>query len=108
MPCTRPIVRGKAGLVIVNIDDTDSPYTVTRRRDVEQTIVVDDSGGDVTVILYPKVQGDLLAIKKKGDETFKVTYQGNGTNIDGLSERELLTQYDSVNLRGESAEWGRY
>ncbi|MEE9356607.1 MAG: hypothetical protein V3U75_13540 [Methylococcaceae bacterium] len=108
MGCTRPIVRGRPPIVIVDIDVTDSPYTVVRRRGVEQTIVVDDSGGNVTVVLYPKVKADLLTLKKKGDETYKVTYQGNGSNIDGQPERELLTQNDSVNLRGESNEWGRY
>ncbi len=108
MVCGRAIVRGRPKLFIVDIDHTDSPYTVIRKREVEQNIVVDDSGGNVVIVLYPKVQGDLVTIKKKGDETFKTTYQGNGFNIDGDSERDILTQYDSVNLRGESSEWGRY
>ena len=59
-------------------------------------------------MLYPLIEGRKIRIKKKDASVNKVKYQGNGFNIDGLSEREISTQYNSDFLIAEVSEWGRH
>lgn len=89
---------------ITSISFADSPYQALI---TDEIIKVDTSGGDVVIILYLRVEGLELQIKKKTAAN-KITYQGNGSNIDGLSERDILGQYNTDRLIAEDVEWGRY
>ena len=94
-----------APLTIKEIDFSDSPYTALVSEDV---IVVDATNGETIIVLFALRQGKTLRIKKVDSSGNKVKYQGNGSNIDGASQQELLNQYDSDEIIGHSNEWGKY
>jgi trimeric autotransporter adhesin len=83
----------------VSIDDTDSPYTITG---TQQFILIDPSGGDVTVNLpdastYPGRQIFFKLTQAAGANTVTLQRQGSDT-IDGATEytNELDIQYESI------------
>jgi len=90
---------------VTEITFADSPYPILTSDEV---IAVDATDGETILVLPTLRKGDSFKIKKKDSSANKVKYQGNGSNIDGLSEREISTQYNADELIGESSEWGRY
>lgn len=94
-----------APIVVKEITFADSPYQALNSDEV---IAVDATNGETIVVLPALRQGERIKIKKKDSTANKVKYQGNGFNIDGLSEREISTQYNADELIAESTEWGRY
>lgn len=96
------------GYVVIELTAADSPYTVERDPGALLVFAVDATDGDVTLNLYDLVRGDSIKIKKKDSTANRVIYNGNGFNIDGQAEREIIGQYNSDELIGESTEWGRY
>ena len=92
-------------LTIKAITFADTPYQATTEDDI---ITADATDGEIIIVLYPLIEGRKIRIKKKDASVNKVKYQGNGFNIDGLSEREISTQYNSDFLIAEVSEWGRH
>ena len=81
----------------VSIDDTDSPYTITG---TQQFILIDPSGGDVTVNMpdastYPGRQIFFKLTQAAGANTVTLQRQGSDT-IDGA------TIYDQLDIQFES------
>ena len=106
---SRGIVPGDTdGPEFFEITFADSPYTVTRTVSRKQIIDVDCTDGVVILVLYGLKLLDLIEIKKTDISANKLTYQGNGFNIDDLSERDISGQYNSDRLIGKTSQWGRY
>jgi hypothetical protein len=84
----------------VSIDDTDSPYTITG---TQQFILIDPSGGDVTVNMpdaatYPGRQIFFKITQAAGANTVTIQRQG-GDTIDGATTYEDLDiQYESISI----------
>lgn len=81
------------------IDNTDSPYTVLLNAN-HNVVIVDASGGAVTVALPPVANWtDQFIIVKKTDATNNITISPDGSEtIDGSADHVLNTQYDFVML----------
>lgn len=94
-----------APIAVKEITFADTPYQILFSDEV---VVVDATDGETFLVLPVLRRGTRIKIKKKDSSANKVIYQGNSFNIDGLSEREISTQYNSDELIGESTEWGRY
>ncbi|MEE9510296.1 MAG: hypothetical protein V3V81_07360 [Candidatus Bathyarchaeia archaeon] len=94
-----------APFVVTEITFADSPYSILTSDEI---LAVDATNGETILVLPTLKEGDRYKIKKKDSSANKVKYQGNGSNIDGLSEREISTQYNADEIIGESSEWGRY
>ena len=84
----------------VSIDDTDSPYTLTG---TQQFVLIDPSGGDVTINMptaatYPGRQIFFKLTQVAGANT--VTLQGQGSDtIDGATTyTDLDVQYESISV----------
>jgi len=82
----------------VSIDDTDSPYTITG---TQQFILIDPSGGDVTVNMpdastYPGREVKFKLTQAAGANTVTLQRQGSDT-IDGATTyTDLDIQYESI------------
>ena len=93
---------------LVEVTFADSPKTLTRPGNGKMIVNVDCSGGLPIIILYPKVQFDEISIKKTDlSSNDKLTYRGNGFNIDDVSERDISTQYVADTLVGGATQWER-
>src|SRR5438128_3098369 len=73
----------------------DSPYTVLA---TDWTILVNATGGAVTVTLPTPTSGRLLCVKKTDASANAVTLTGT---IDGVVNPTLIAQYNSVLMQGD-------
>jgi len=85
----------------VSIDDGDSPYTITG---TQQFILIDPSGGDVTINLpiaatYPGREIRLKLTQDSGANTVTLQRQSSDT-IDGeiADETSLEGQYEAISI----------
>lgn len=88
----------KAGGDVKTITNADSPYTALVTDGV---ILVDASGGPVTVVLQPAaIQPELRQVVKKTDASVNaVTVDGDGAEtIDGAANASLANQNDFVDV----------
>jgi len=92
---------------LVEITFADSPFTVTRPSSRRTILDVDCTNGVVIIILYPMIKFDQIHIKKTDSSGNKLTYRGNGFNIDDLTERDISTQYNDDKLVGGTTQWRR-
>lgn len=71
-----------------------------------EIILVDASGGDVTITL-PSPTGitSPIDIKKIDSSTNQVIIDGDGANIDGASTREIDCQYVSISVVTNATNW---
>jgi len=76
----------------------DSPYTVLAS---DETIVVDATGGAVTITLPTPTSGRVLCVKKI-DAVNTVTLTGT---VDGVVNPTLPAQYDARILQGDGSVW---
>ena len=91
----------------VEITFADSPFTMTRPDSRRTILDVDCTNGTVIITLYPMVKFDIIDIKKTDSSGNKLTYRGNGFNIDGSTERDISTQYNNDKLVGGTSQWQR-
>lgn len=78
-------------------------FTVT---DLDETFLVDASGGQVTATLQATPRdGDTITIKKIDSSVNNVVISGNGNNIDGQTTQTITGQYDSFTLGFDSGQW---
>ena len=82
----------------VSIDDTDSPYTITG---TQQFILIDPSGGDVTVNMpdastYPGRQIFFKLTQAAGANTVTLQRQGSDTIDGAIIYDQLDIQYESI------------
>lgn len=90
-------------MVVASIDNTNSPFTAGN----EEVIIVDASGGDVTINLpdATTVGNYSLVIKRTDNSSNTVTVDGNSTQtIDGDETKELV-QYDAMRIVSDGTEW---
>lgn len=85
-------------VVTTGITSTDSPYTVT---DKYARILVDASSAPVTVNLKA-VASDVYCDVIKVDSSANVVTVSSTDNINGQATQELLYQYESIEMAGES------
>lgn len=82
----------------------DTPYSAS----VGEDVIVDASGGDVTVNL-PAASGNsgqTILVKKTDSSVNTVTIDGNGTEtIDGNLTLVISNQYDSYELVSDGSGW---
>lgn len=103
-PATLPALNGSALTALVGTNVThqvvtkvfaDSPYTVLA---TDWTILVNATGGAVTVTLPTPTSGRLLCVKKTDASANAVTLTGT---IDGVVNPTLAAQYNSVLMQGD-------
>jgi len=68
-------------------------------------VLVDASGGAVTVTLPPPKANAIINVKKIDSSSNAVTIDGNGANIDGQSSIQITTQYESYTLVSDGSNW---
>ena len=90
---------------VAEIDNGDSPYALT--TSTTQTVLVDASGGPVTVTLPAVASSGLdISIKKTDASVNAATIDPNGAEtVDGAATLDLTSQYESVRLADGSAGW---
>lgn len=89
-------------LTYVEIDHTDSPYTVADNISV---VLVDTSGGNVTVALPALAASNKNRIWIKNLGAGTVTVDGDGTEeIDG-DETKVLAQFSTLQVLAASTGW---
>jgi hypothetical protein len=89
----------------VEIDDTDSPYTITDIS--EDNIIVDTSGGDVDITMPTLAdnEGRIIKIFHETDGN-DLNVDGEGAEtIEGLTDIDLPKAGDYLILRGSVNEW---
>lgn len=70
------------------------------------TVLVDASGGDVTVTLPAVASGLIYHIKRIDNTANTVLIDGNGAEtIDGGATAELTVQYETIKIQADSTEW---
>lgn len=82
--------------------------TSTTIGTTDHTVLVDTSGGAVTITLptASSAASRLYNIKKITSDPNKVTIDGNGSEtIDGAATAEMTTQYESLTIQSNSTEW---
>jgi len=105
---TEWVVIGPLTPNLVEIDFTDSPFTIIRPGNGKTILDVDCSAGLPIIILYPLVKFDEISIKKTDSSlNDKLTYRGDGFNIDDVSERDISTQFNTDRLVGGTLQWRR-
>lgn len=92
------IINGGYLAEVVEIDFSDSPYTATG---VSATIIVDASGGNVTVNLPTVAINNYFVVKKK-DTTINTVTVSSSDNIDGASTAVLTVPYESISIVADS------
>jgi len=94
---------------LLEVTFADSPVTLTRPDNGKLKVNVDCSGGLPIINLYPRVEFDLISIKKTDlSSNDKLTYKGDGDDtIDDLAERDISTQYTTDSLEGGRTQWER-
>jgi hypothetical protein len=91
--------------VLIEIDDTDSPYTATTHA-IDIDIVADTTSGDITINL-PPVANNLnrrYSVTNVGAGTVTLSPDGSDTII-GETSQNIDFKYDSVSLLCTSQEW---
>ena len=101
-------VIGSLTPTLVELTFADTGITLTRPGNGKTIVDVDCTDGVVIINLHSMVKFDEIRIKKTDSSGNKLTYKGNGFNIDDLSERDISTQYNSDRLIGRTSQWGRY
>lgn len=99
------VVNNAPATPVTSIDNTDSPYTATA---TDHTILGDATGGAITVNLPTAVgiDGRTYTIKKVDASGNAVTVDGDGSEtIDGAATNALSTQWDSVTVQSDGANW---
>lgn len=86
----------------VTIDDTDSPYDVPAGVEV---VLVDATGGAVTVNLPGPTSGRITTVKKIDVSINAVTVDGGGNDIDGAGTVSLLLQWNSVMVDSDGVDF---
>lgn len=87
------------------IDNGDSPYTVVA---ADYTILVDASGGAVTVTLPAASSslGRVLSIKAIDVSGGSVTIDGDGSEtIDSATTQVISAQYDVITVQCDGTQW---
>jgi len=89
---------------VIEIDDTDSPYTAT---DPNGVIAADSTSGDITVVLSAVVEGAITTIKKNDTSQNTITVDGDGSEtIDGDLTTVLTgANRPSITLIGTTGGW---
>lgn len=90
---------------IISISNTDSPYTLTN---AVSTLIVDTSGGAVTVNLYAVSgnSGEKVKIIKKTSDFNAITVDGNSSEtLDGVTTTTLNTGYEVLEIQTDAIEW---
>jgi len=86
-----------------------SPKVVTVTSDYianyDDIVLVDASGGAVTVTLPPPKANAVVNVKKIDSSSNAVTIDGNGANIDGQSSIQITTQYESYTFISDGSNW---
>jgi hypothetical protein len=75
-------------------------------QDYDDVLIVDASSSTATVNLPGVVRNRTLKVKKKDGTANPVIIDGSGAEtIDGVAQRTLVTEYQTVELVGGTAEW---
>ena len=74
----------------------------TTLDETHYTVLVDTSGGDVTITLPTNVNGRIYNIKKITSDANIVSLSGT---IDGVSSKILNIQYESITIQNETTNW---
>ncbi len=77
----------------------DSPYTVLS---TDETVLVDATGGAVSITLPTPTSGRVLCVKKIDASANAVTLTGT---VDGVVNPTLPTQYNSRMIQGDGSTW---
>jgi len=68
-------------------------------------VLVDASGGAVTVTLPSPKANAIINVKKIDSSSNVITIDGNGANIDGQASIQITTQYESYTLVSDGSNW---
>jgi len=90
-----------AGNVVSGVKSVSSNYTA----DYGEVVLVDASGGNVTITLPSPQANAMINIKKIDDSSNYITVDGNGANIDGQSIVYLKVQYECYTLVSDGTDW---
>jgi hypothetical protein len=92
-----------SSLIVARATKTTT-YTITA---IDSTIFADATGGVFTVTLpnatfFP---GIIFTVKKVDASANAVTVAGGGLNIDGVANKSLPAQYNSITVQSDGANW---
>jgi hypothetical protein len=96
-------IAGVDDFVVVSIDSTDSPYSVTTADDV---VLVDTTSGSVTVNLPTAATASFpISIKKIASANSLIIDPFGSETIDGSTTATITVQYQSVTLVSDGTNW---
>lgn len=107
-PLSRSPARKKNAGDIVENENFVETITAAKTTDGSEDIVlVDASGGAVTVTLgTPDFEGESVFIKKTDSSANAVTVATEGSEtIDGASTQSLASQYDKIKVVSDGTDW---
>ena len=85
----------------INVVEVTANYTAN----YNDIVLVDASGGVVTVTLPPPKANAVINVKKIDSSSNAVTIDGGGANIDGQTSIQITTQYESYTLVSDGSNW---
>ena len=87
--------------ILNNVVKVTSNYTAN----YGDIVLVDASGGAVTITLPSPKAGAFINVKKIDSSSNAVTIDGGGANIDGQASIQITTQYESYTLVSDGSNW---
>ena len=77
----------------------------TTLTDLQHTILVDASGGNITITLPAPTTGKVYVIKKIDSSTNTVTVDAGTQTIDGANTKTLSAQYEVLRIQSDGSNW---
>ena len=77
----------------------------TTLTDLQHTILVDASGGNITITLPAPTTGKVYIIKKIDNTANTVTIDAGTQTIDGVNTKTLSAQYEVLRIQSDGNNW---
>ena len=90
-----------AGNVVSGVKSVSSNYTA----DYGEVVLVDASGGNVTITLPSPQANAVINVKKIDSSSNVITVSGGGATIDGQSSFSFSIQYESYTFVSDGTNW---
>jgi len=91
------------GHEIRNIDTVTTNYTLLNS---DFTTLVNSTGGNIDIDLPANpLEGQMYNVKKISSDSYIVTLDGNGNNIDGVATKTTTTQWQGWTVHFDGTDW---